>query len=148
MQTNDWEPTKVNIVKCDQNKVLVYKSTHSDQDYIVGTHKCTCTCSVGITGFPSREPCKRQHAVANIYTLNSPILIPCFNVKGRYLHAVIALGEERAGSQTFYANQQDGIAVEDSVSMSADNTTIELQTFGGNSDSDDSATDNFRLLTL
>ena len=53
---------------------------------------------------PSDEPCKHQHAVANKYKLNSPNLIPLFNARGRYLHAVIALGEARAGSEAFYAN--------------------------------------------
>ena len=36
-----------------------------------------------ITGFPSGEPCKHQHAVANKYKLNSPNLIPCFNAMGK-----------------------------------------------------------------
>ena len=121
--------SKVNdkdIVKSDQNDFLyLVKSNHSDQDYTVDTDKWTCTCSVGITGFPSGEPCKHQHAVANKYTLNSPNLIPFFNARGRYLHAVIALGEERAGTQAFYANlQEDNIAVEDSASVSADSTAI------------------------
>ena len=116
--------------------------------YIVDTDKWTCTCSVGITGFPSSEPCKHQHAVASKYTLNSPNLIPFFNARGRYLHAVIALGEERAGTQAFYANlQEDNIAVEDSASASADSTAInELHTPASNSDSDDSAADNLDCL--
>ena len=50
----------------------------------------------GITGFPNGEPCKHQHAVANKYKLNSPNLIPCFNARGRYLHAVV---------KTFYAKR-------------------------------------------
>ena len=70
----------------------------------IDSNKWTCTCSVGITGFPSGEPCKHQHAIANKYKLNSPKLIPFFNARGRYLHAVIALGEARAGSEAFYAN--------------------------------------------
>ena len=113
--------------------------------YIVDTDKWTCTCSVGITGFPSGEPCKHQHAVANKYTLNSP---PFFSARGRYLHAVIALREERAGTQAFYANlQEDNIAVEDSASASADSTAInELHTPASNSDSDDSAADNLDCL--
>ena len=94
------------------------------------------TCSVRIAGFPSGVPCNHQHAVANKYTLNPPTLIPYFNAKGRYLPAAIALGEERAGSQAFHANLQEGIAVEYSASVSADSTTNELQTFGSNSDSD------------
>ena len=64
------------------------------------------------------------------------------------MHAVIALGEERAGTQAFYANlQEDNIAVEDSASMSADSTAInELHTPASNSDSDDSAADNLDCL--
>ena len=64
------------------------------------------------------------------------------------MHAVIALGEERAGTQAFYANlQEDNIAVEDSASVSADSTAInELHTPASNSDSDDSAADNLDCL--
>ena len=67
---------------------------------------------------------------------------------GRYLHAAIALGEERAGTQAFYANlQEDNIAVEDSASVSAGSTAInELHTPASNSDSDDSAADNLDCL--
>ena len=67
---------------------------------------------------------------------------------GRYLHAAIALGEERAGTQAFYANlQEDNIAVEDSASASAEGTAInELHTPASNSDSDDSAADNLDCL--
>ena len=62
------------------------------------------------------------------------------------MHAVIALGEERAGTQAFYANlQEDNIAVEDSASVSADSTAInELHTPASNSD--DSAADNLDCL--
>ena len=67
---------------------------------------------------------------------------------GRYLHAAIALGEERAGTQSFYANlQEDNIAVENSASASADSTAInELHTPASNSDSDDSAAHNLDCL--
>ena len=34
------------------------KSKHSDQYYELDSNKWTCTCSVGITGFPSGEPCR------------------------------------------------------------------------------------------
>ena len=33
-------------------------------EYEVDTTKWTCTCTVSRTGYPSGEPCKHQHAVA------------------------------------------------------------------------------------
>ena len=63
-------------------------------------------------------------------------------------YAAITLGEERAGTQAFYANlQEHNIAVEDSASASADSTAInELHTPASNNDSDDSAADNLDCL--
>ena len=61
------------------------------------------------------------------------------------MHAVIALGEERAGTQAFYANlQENNIAVEDSASVSADSTAINEYILL--LDSDDSAADNLDCL--
>ena len=97
---------------CHKNYTLMkrkWSNLLSDQHYIVDTHKWACTCSVRKTGFPSREPCKHQHAVANKYTLNSPAGT-CSNSTRR----------GRTGRQSFYANLQEGMAVENSVSVSAD----------------------------
>ena len=47
----------------------------------------------------SGEPCKHQQATQ--YHLQAPNLIPYFNSDGRYLHAIIALGDE-AGDRGFY----------------------------------------------
>jgi len=67
------------------------KSTRSDEYYEIDTDTWTCTCSVGITGFSSIEPCKHRHAVANK-------LKSIFNVKGRHLYGASALAEARAGT--------------------------------------------------
>ena len=66
-------------------------------EYEVDTERWTCTCSVGRTGQPSGEPCKHQHAVASKHNLTAPNLVPYFNGDGRYLHAIVALGVEKAG---------------------------------------------------
>ena len=71
-QVNDKDITKHN----QSNASYIVKSKHGDREYIVDTEKWTCTCSVGITGFPRGEPCRHQHAVANKYKMNSPNLIP------------------------------------------------------------------------
>ena len=65
------------------------------------TQKWTCTCTVGRTGYPSGEPCKHQHAVANKFKLIAPNLLPYFNGEGLYLHGLIALGQDRVGDKSF-----------------------------------------------
>lgn len=65
------------------------------------------TCSISRTGYPSGEPCKHQHSVANKYKLNAPNLAPYFNNDGRYLHALIALGPCKVGDKSFYAGMRD-----------------------------------------
>ena len=54
---------------------------------------------------PSGEPCKHQHqhAVANKYNLSAPNLVTYFNGDGRYLHAIVALGVDKAGDRSFYS---------------------------------------------
>ena len=41
------------------------------------------------------------------YNLTAPNLIPYFSSEGRYMHALIALGKERAGKKSFYAGLKD-----------------------------------------
>ena len=133
------------IIKADKTDFLYFvRSKHSDQDYVIDTNKWTCSCSVGITGLPSGEPCKHQHAVANKYKLSSPNLIPFFNGRGRYLHAVIALGENRAGTETFYVNLHDKDIAAYMPVNSTESSELITPT---SSDSDDSATDNLEYLT-
>ena len=71
-------------------------------EYEVDNERWTCTCSVGRTGQPSGEPYNHQHAVANKYNLTAPNLVPYFNGDRRYLHAIVALGVEKAGDRSFY----------------------------------------------
>ena len=60
--------SKINDDKSDNNDFFyLVKSKLSDHHYVIDSNKWTCTCSVGITDFPSGEPCKHQHAVANKY---------------------------------------------------------------------------------
>ena len=55
-----------NDIKESKESTYVVKSRTRRIEYEVDT---AYTCSVGRTGRPSREPCKRQHAVANKYNL-------------------------------------------------------------------------------
>ena len=90
--------------------VYVIKSTlYENKEYEVDTQKWTCTCTVGRTGYPSGEPCKHQHAVANKFKLIAPNLLPYFNGEGRYLHGLIALGQDRVGDKSFYFGMKDKI---------------------------------------
>ena len=41
------------------------------------------------------------------YNLTAPNLIPYFNGDGRYLHALIALGQDKAGEKAFYSGMQE-----------------------------------------
>ena len=80
-----------------------------DKEYEVDTQKWTCTCTVGRTGYPSGEPCKHQHAVAKKFNLTAPNLLAYFNGEGLYLHALIALGQDRVGNKSFYAGIKEMI---------------------------------------
>ena len=62
---------------------------------------------VGRTGYPSGGPCKHQHAVAKKFNLTASNLLPYFNGEGRYLHALIALGQDRVGDKSFYAGMKE-----------------------------------------
>ena len=65
------------IIKSDNNDFFyLVKSKLSDHHYDIDSNKWTWTCSVGITGFPSGEPCKHQHLI----NINS-IHITSFHVK-------------------------------------------------------------------
>ena len=73
------------------------------------TQKWTCTCTVGRTGYPSGEPCKHQHSVVKKYNLTAPNVLSYFNGEGRYLYALLALGQEREGDKSFYAGMKEKI---------------------------------------
>ena len=66
--------------------------------------KGTCTCTIGLTGHPTGELCKHQNAVAKKYNLDSPNSIPTHSNHGRYIYAILAVGRERAGDASFYAD--------------------------------------------
>ena len=72
------------------------KSQTRNTEYEMGTEKWTCTCSVVRTGQPSGEQFKHQHAVANKYNLTAPNLVPYFNGNRKCLHAIFALGVQKA----------------------------------------------------
>ena len=102
--------------------VYLVKSTfYVDKEYEVDTKKWTCTCTVSRTGYPSGEPCKHQHAVANKLNVTAPNLLPYFNADGRYLHALIAVGPHKVGDKSFYAGMKETLSP--NVQTSADNTT-------------------------
>lgn len=75
----------IEISKTNPNIYLVKSTFYADKMYEIDTKNWTCTCSIGRTGYPSGEPCKHQHAVANKFGLTAPNLIPFFNSDGRYL---------------------------------------------------------------
>ena len=60
----------------DSNIYLVQSTFYADRVYEIDTLNWTCTCSIRRTGYPSGEPCKHQHSVANKYKLTAPNLIP------------------------------------------------------------------------
>ena len=102
---------------------LIKSTVYMDKEYEVDTQKWTCTCIVGRTGYPSGEPCKHQHAVAKKFNLTAPNLLPYFNGEGRYLHALIALGQDRVGDKSFYAGMKEmmqGSTTIDSTEMQDD----------------------------
>ena len=82
----------------------VVSNTNRSMKYDIDTIKWNCTCTVGRTGYPSGETCKHQAAVARKYQLVAPNILPYFNSDGRYLHAVLAVGKEKAGNQSFYSH--------------------------------------------
>ena len=118
---------------------LVKSTFYADKEYEVDTQKWTCTCTVGRTGYPSGEPCKHQHAVANKLNVTAPNLLPYFNVDEYYLHALIDVGPLRVGHKNFYAGMKERASPNiqastctDSVEM-ADNTsnnTMDCNTTG------------------
>ena len=69
--------------------------------------KWNCSCTVDRTGYPSGEPCKHQAAVAKKYRLVTPNILLYFNSEGRYLHAVLTVGREKAGEKSFYYHLGD-----------------------------------------
>ena len=89
--------------------MYIVKSQTRSIEYEVDTERWTCTCSVGRTGHSSGEPCKHQHAVANKHNLTAPNLVPYFNASGRHLHAIVALGPEKAGDMSFYCGMTEDI---------------------------------------
>ncbi len=83
------------------------------------------------TGYPSGEPCKHQHSVANKFNLIAPNLIPYFNGEGRYLHALIAIGRDKVGDKSFYVGMRElsteTRAVENELNMNPE-TSMNLET--------------------
>ena len=63
------------------NSYTVESTFYADRVYEIDAANWTCTCSISRTGYPSGEPCKHQHSVANKYKLTAPNLIPYFNGK-------------------------------------------------------------------
>ena len=124
------------ICQCTSTKsghvYLVKSTSYVDKEYEVDTQKWTCTCTVSRTGYPSGEPCKHQHAVANKLKLTAPNLLPYFNADGRYLHALIALGPERVGDKSFYAGMKEtaspNVQALTCNSEKADNTSNKIVT--------------------
>ena len=98
-----------NNIKQSTNKNIYFvKSTrYKDKLYKIDAIAWTCTCTISLTGYPSGEPCKHQHALANKYNLVAPNLIPYFNGDGRYLYALIALGPEKEGGKAFYLGMNE-----------------------------------------
>ena len=136
---------------------LVKSTVYADKEYEIDTQKWTCTCTVGRTGYPSGEPCKHQHAVANKLNVTAPNLLPYFNADGRYLHALIAVGPHRVGEKNFYAGMKETTSSNiqastcnptDSVEM-ADNTsnnTMDCDTMGDQTTSFDEGEQNLDLI--
>ena len=94
------------------NTYIVKSQTYEGVEYQVDTAAWNCNCSVGWSGHPSGEPCKHQAAVAKVYKLSAPNLVPYFSNEGRYLHAVIAVGVTKAGEKSFYQRLTDTISAE------------------------------------
>ena len=45
--------------------------------------------------------------MAKKFNLTAPNLLPYFNDEGLYLHALIALGQDRVGDKNFYAGMKE-----------------------------------------
>ena len=97
----------ITISSTDPNTYHVKSTFYPNKIYKIDTENWTCTCSIGRTGYPSGEPCKHQHAVANKFGLTAPNLIPYFNGDGRYLHGLIAVGLDKVGEKTFYLGMKE-----------------------------------------
>ena len=107
-----------NIEQSTNKNIYFVKSTrYKDKLYIIDTIAWTCTCTKSLTGYPSREPCKHQRAVANKYNLVAPNLIPYFNGDGRYLYALITLGPEKVGNKAFYLGMNEMSPEQSSYTM-------------------------------
>ena len=72
--------------------------------------------------------------------MNAPNLLPYFNSRGRHLHAILALGTDKAGSETFYLSLKDPNTVD--LSESQEYTNAE-STYAG---STDAGTENLDIL--
>ena len=72
--------------------------------YDVDTSKGTCTCTIGVTGYPSGAPCKHQDAIASKYKLPRFNVLPRTSCEGRHFYAVLAVGQEKAGEKSFYTD--------------------------------------------
>ena len=70
-----------------------------------------------------------------LYNLTAPDLVPYFNGDGRYLHAVIALGMEKAGDRSFYLGIMEDI--QSDVHTSKSNCIQETQEQGLSNDNMD-----------
>ena len=112
---------KIEKSTADSNIYLVQSTFYADRVYEIDTLNWTCTCSIRRTGYPSGEPCKHQHSVANKYKLTAPNLIPYFNSEGRYLHALIAIGPGKVGDKSFYAGMRDLTASSESTTCAEEN---------------------------
>ena len=124
----------------ESDHIYHVQSKTRDIKYAVDCQQWTCTCSIGRTGQPSGEPCKHQHAVAKTYNMNAPNLLPYFNSRGRHLHAILALGTDKAGSETFYLSLKDPNTVDLSESQEYANAE---STYAG---STDAGTENLDIL--
>ena len=106
-----WEHLKQRIIISNsqpiKNIYFVKSTRYKDKLYKIDAIAWTCTCTISLTGYPSGEPCKHQHALANKYNLVAPNLIPYFNGDGRYLYALIALGPEKEGGKAFYLGMNE-----------------------------------------
>ena len=71
----------------------------------------------------------------------APNLLPYFNGEGRYLHALIALGQERVGDMSFYVGMKDITrtpTLSDSASIFVDSNEMQddMMDIGTNSSTD------------
>ena len=128
--------------------IYFVKSTNNvGVEYEVDTIKWTCTCTVRRTGYPTGEPCKHQHSVAQKFNLIAPNLLPYFNGEGRYLHAIIALGKDRAGDKSFYVGMKESATPSASTSVAMqDETCTVINTDTDSSTDDDDGEMNLNMM--